>query len=322
MDILISEDLQSPAIQGLAGKYQVVSEPALWKDPGKLRSAIREAKTIMIRNQTQLTAEVLSDAPNLLGIGRIGVGLDNIAVETASKLGIVVVAPLNANAVSVAELTLGLILSLARKIPAADRSTKAGGWDRKTFTGLEIDGKVLAICGFGRIGRLVAARARAFGMRILVFDPFVKADSPFLTETGAVLCNDVEAALASADFVTVHSPLTPETRHLFNAKRFAVMKKGAFFINTSRGGVMDESALLHALQSNHLAGAGLDVREVEPPSAKSAFEALDNVILMPHVGAFTAEAQARTYEAVAADLDNLLGGKPAINFVNIPVPGK
>ena len=164
---------------------------------------------------------------------------------------------------------------------------------------------------------MVATRARAFGMRIVVFDPFVKADSPQLGEVGATLATKLDEALQVADFVSVHSPLTPETKHMFNQHAFAAMKRGSFFINTSRGGVMDEKALLGALDSGHLAGAALDVREIEPPKEKSAFETLDNVILMPHIGAFTHEAQTRTFEAVCDDLDRVLSGKPAVHFVNI-----
>jgi D-3-phosphoglycerate dehydrogenase len=322
MDILITEDLQSPAIDRLAAKFSVTRDAALWKDGAKLKAALAEARVVMVRNQTQLTAEILAAAPRLVGIGRVGVGLDNIDVKTASDRGIVVVAPLEANAVSVAELALGLMLALARKIPLADRTTRAGGWDRRGCTGVELAGKTLAICGFGRIGRLVAVRARAFGMRLLVFDPFVKADAPALSETAARLCAALEEALGEADFVSIHLPLTAETRHLFNASRFAAMKPGAFFINTSRGGVVDEAALIAALQSGRLGGAALDVRETEPPTARSALETLDNVILLPHVGAFTAEAQTRTFEAVATDMERLLRGQAAVNFVNFALPRK
>lgn len=322
MDILICEDLDAPSIQKLTEKYNVVCDPALWRDPVKLKEMLAVAKTVMVRNQTQLKADVLAAAPNLLGIGRVGVGLDNIDVETATKRNVVVIAPLNANATSVAELTIGLILALARKIPFCDRSTKALGWDRKNGTGIEIEKKTLALCGFGRIGRMVAARARAFGMRIVVFDPFVKADSPQLGEVGATLAATLEEALAVADFISVHSPLTPETKHMFNSKSLATAKRGAFFINTSRGGVMDETAILEALKSGQLAGAALDVREIEPPKERSAFCEMDNVILMPHVGAFTQEAQQRTFEAVCDDLDRLLRGEPAVNFVNIAQPKK
>jgi D-3-phosphoglycerate dehydrogenase len=214
------------------------------------------------------------------------------------------------------------MLALARKLALADRSTKSGSWDRKACTGLELDGKTLAICGFGRIGRLVAARARAFGMKLVVYDPFMKADSPALNEIGAQLFEALEGAVGVANFVTVHSPLTSETKHMFNERTFAAMQKGAFFINTSRGGVMDEGALLAALRNGHLAGAALDVRETEPPAAGNGFAALENVILTPHIAAFTLEAQARTFESVCDDLTRLFRGEAAVNFVNLSRPKK
>ncbi|MBM3838796.1 MAG: hydroxyacid dehydrogenase [Verrucomicrobia bacterium] len=320
MDILITEELATSAIDRLRRQHRVVCDGTLWKNVEQLKAQAADARALMVRNQTLVTADLLSAAPKLIAVGRLGVGLDNIDVEAASRLGIVVVAPLDANAVSVAELTLGLILALARKIPLADRSTKAGGWDRKGCMGIELDGKTLAICGFGRIGRLVAARARAFGLRLLVFDPFVEANSAAFREPGAVLRPRLEDILADADFVTTHSPLTKETRNLFNAQSFAAMKHGAFFINTSRGGVVDEAALLAALQSGHLRGAALDVREIEPPQTRSGFDTMDNVILLPHIGAATTEAQTRTFETVAADLDRLLRGEAAVNFVNFARP--
>jgi D-3-phosphoglycerate dehydrogenase len=320
MDILISEELDSPAVQALAAKYKVTRQGNLWKNPAELKTAIANARAILVRNQTQVTAEVIAAAPHLRAIGRVGVGLDNIDVPAATKAGVVVIAPLDANAVSVAELTMAFALALARKIPLADRSTKAGGWDRKGCTGIELDGKTFAICGFGRIGRKVAMMARAFGMKTIAFDPFVKADSPFLQETGAAWAGRLEEALAAADFVTTHSPLTPETRQMFNARTFGLMKRGAFFINTSRGGVVDEAALAEALQNGQLGGAALDVREKEPSDGKSALEKLDNVILAPHIGAFTAESQTRTFEAVAGDVDRVLAGDAAKNFVNIARP--
>src|ERR1043166_3117842 len=236
MDILISEDLDAPAIQELSRQFHVVRDATLWKDGAALKEKISTAGAIMVRNQTRLSADVLSAARRLVAIGRVGVGLDNIDVAAATKLGIVVIAPLNANATSVAELALGLMLALARKIPFSDRSTKAGGWDRKGCTGIELEGKTLTLCGRGRIGGQGALRARAFGMRIVVFDPYVKSDSPALAGLDATLCAKLEDALAQADFVSVHSPLTPETKHLFNARVFSIMKRGAFFINTSRGG--------------------------------------------------------------------------------------
>jgi (S)-sulfolactate dehydrogenase len=320
MDILITEYADAWAVERLTKNYSVGYDETLWKNPDKLRAAIAQARIIVVRNQTQLTAERLAEAENLIGIGRIGVGLDNIDVPAASRQGVVVIAPLDANAMSVAEFTLGLLIALTRKIPFADRSTKAGGWDRKGCTGIELHGKTLAICGFGRIGRLVAARAQAFGMRVLVFDPLVKEDLPALTETQAVLCARLEDALAPADFVSTHTPLTPETRRMFDQRAFAAMKRGAFFINTSRGGVVDEPALLDALQDGHLSGAALDVRETEPPSVKASFEEMNHVILTPHIGSYTVEAHWRTLEAVVADVERLLQGEATTNFVNFSRP--
>jgi D-3-phosphoglycerate dehydrogenase / 2-oxoglutarate reductase len=317
MDILISEELDAPAIRRLGDKYKVVTDGALWKDPAKLKESIADARAIMVRNQTRLTADVLAAAPKLIGIGRVGVGLDNIDMPAATDLGIVVIAPLDANATSVAELAFGFILALARKIPRADRSTKSGEWDRKNCTGIELDGKTLVLCGFGRIGRKVAMFARAFGMKTIAYDPFVKRDSPALLETGASLAANLDEAVAAADFISVHSPLTPETKHMFNSRIFALTKPGAFLINTSRGGVVDESALLEALRSGRLGGAALDVREKEPP-VLSELEKMDNVIVAPHIAAFTIEAQTRTYEAVAADIDRLLSGEQPTNSVNKP----
>jgi D-3-phosphoglycerate dehydrogenase len=320
MDILITEACDGPALHRLTLQYQVVRDDSLWNDPNRLREQLRSARAIVLRNQTRLTADLLADATNLIAIGRVGVGLDNIDVRAASDQGVVVIAPLNANATSVAELTIGLLIALSRKIPSADRSTKAGGWDRKGNTGVELAGRTLALCGFGRIGRLVAARARAFDLQVLVFDPYVGPDAPGLRATGATLCGDLTEALKEADFVSIHTPLTSETRHLFGAKAFAVMKRGSFLINTARGGIVDEAALLGALQNGPLAGAALDVRESEPPAGSNPFAALDNVILTPHIGSFTHEAQMRTMEAVAADLDRVLRGEPAVNFVNFARP--
>lgn len=320
MDILITETFDDPAVDRLDDHHNVVRAPGAFEDPNQLLELIGEARAIIVRNQTQLTAEVLAAAPNLIAIGRMGVGLDNIDVKAASELGIVVVAPLDANATSVAEVSLGMMLALSRKIPMADRTTKAGGWDRKGCTGVELAEKTLAICGFGRVGRKVGRYARAFGMRVVVSDPFVEADSPALKEVDGKLCETVEKALAEADYISAHSPLTPETKQMFNAERFARMKPGAFFLNTSRGGIVDETALVAALKSGHLGGAALDVREQEPPGEPSELEAMDNVILMPHVGGWTAEALSRTHSAVAGDIESLLAGGAAKNFVNIETP--
>jgi len=320
MDILITEDIQAASLDKLAENFTVVRDGALWKDEPRLTEAIRDARAMIIRNQTQVTAGLLASAPKLLCIGRHGVGLDNIDMKAASAAGVVVIAPLDANAMSVAEHTFALMLALARKVVAADRSTRAGEWARLRYTGTELAGKTVCICGLGRIGRRVAVRAKAFEMRVVVFDPFMKPGSPALAESGAMLAATLDEAVAQADFVTTHSPLTAETRQMFNARSFAAMKRGAFFVNTSRGGVVDEAALLAALKSGHLGGAGLDVRETEPPASRGEFEVLDNVVLTPHIASFTTEAQDRTAEGVASDVARVLSGQAAVNSVNFAAP--
>jgi D-3-phosphoglycerate dehydrogenase len=322
MDILITEDIKAACLDRLAEKFSVVRDGTMWKDKLRLTEAIREARAIIIRNQTQITAELLAAAPNLLCIGRHGVGLDNIDMAAANKAGVVVIAPLDANAQSVAEHTLALMLSLVRKIPQADRSTRAGGWDRLKFTGAELWKKTICICGYGRIGKRVAGIAKAFGMRIAVFDPFLPPNTPEILELEASHWPILEYALAEADFVTLHAPLTSTTRLLINNHSLASMKRGAFLINTSRGGLVDEPALLAALKSGHLGGAGLDVREIEPPATRGDFEALENVVMTPHIASFTSEAQDRTAEGVASDVERVLNGQPAVNFVNFAVPQK
>lgn len=321
-DVLITEELGAPAVSRLGQKHTILRDGQLWKNAGLLRERIATARAVMVRNQTPVTAELISAARHLVAIARVGVGLDNIDVEAASDAGIVVIAPLNANAVSVAELAMGFVLNLARKSSFADRSTRGGGWDRKGCTGMEVEGKTLLLCGMGRIGKLVARRALAFGMKVKVYDPFLNTDSPALEGLSVQLAPSLDQALTQADFVSVHSPLTPATKHLFNQGAFEKMKSGSFFINTSRGGIMDEAALIDALKSGHLAGAALDVREQEPPVPGSPLTSMDNVILSPHIGAFTHEAQTRTFEAVCDDLDRVLRGQPAVNFVNFPKPGK
>lgn len=318
-DILVAEEFQSPEIDRLATLFAVERRGSIWKDRAALAQALASTRAVMIRNQTRLTRDLIASAKRLLAIGRVGVGLDNIDLDAANEHGVVIIAPLDANATSVAELTLGLILALARKIPHADRSTKSGGWDRLGCTGMEIDRKVLTLCGFGRVGRSVAARARAFGMNIVVFDPFVKTKSD---DPGVTHVQSLKEALGQGDFVSAHLPLTAQTKHLFNAEAFAAMKPGAFFINTSRGGIVDEHALLAALGERRIAGAALDVRETEPPPAPNPFAAFENVILTPHIGAFTIEAQARTFQAVCGDLERVLRGESADNFINFPQPRK
>jgi phosphoglycerate dehydrogenase-like enzyme len=209
---------------------------------------------------------------------------------------------------------MGLILSLARKIPAADADTRLGNWNRMKFLGVELYGKTLGLVGAGRTGYLTGRRAQAFGMNVIAYDPYLSKDNILLSELNAELTS-LDDLLRRSDVVSCHLPATPETEDLFNAARFALMKQGAFFINTSRGEIVVEEALIAALERGALAGAALDVRASEPP-ARGKLESLPNVILLPHVAAFTNEAQDRVTRAICEDVARVLEGKPAINAVN------
>ncbi len=321
MKIVISEDVTGTGIDRLRADYDVHQDWDLWKKIPELGGAIADADALIVRNRTRVDGALISRARKLRVIGRAGAGYDNIEIEAASKAGIVVAFSPEENAVSVAELVLGLILSLARKIPGADRSVRGGGWERKKYHGVELAGKTLGIVGLGKIGFRVALRARAFGLRLIAHDAFLPATSLQVTESGAELVS-FERLLAEADFLTLHLPLTQETRGLMNASAFARMRKGAFLVNTSRGEVVNEKDLAAALQSGRLAGAALDVREKEPPQKESPLHGLENVILTPHTAGLTYEAQEKVVAAVAEDVDRVLHGVPALRFVNFALSRK
>lgn len=315
-DILVSEKIAGPAFERLKGEFRVDADPELWRDAAGLRERVRDCRALMVRNQTPVTSELIASAPRLEVIGRAGVGLDNIDVAAATRAGVVVVSTPDQNSLSVAELAIAMILGLARKLPAADRHARSGGWQRHLFTGVEVYGKTLGLVGLGRIGVLTALRARAIGMEIVAHDSFVNPDSLAVSETHARLVS-LEDLLRTADFVSCHVPLTPATRHLFRYEQFAMMKPGAYFLNLARGEVVDEAGLVRALQEGRIAGAALDVREKEPP-APGPLDAMDNVILTPHIAAFTREGQDRVNAAVCGDVGRVLRGERPANFVNIP----
>lgn len=315
-DILISENIRGSAIDSLSKRFEVVTMPDLWRDPVSLTRHLDGVRALIVRNQTQITPELLEGAKNLKVIGRAGVGLDNVDLAACRKAGITVTSTPEQNAISVAELAMGLMISLAREIATADADTKHGNWNRQRFHGTELYGKTLGIVGAGKIGILTAHRARAFGMNILAYDPFVSRDNVFLADLSAELVS-LEELLKRSDFVSSHLPSTPQTAGLLNAAAFAQMKPAAYFINTSRGEVVDEAALLDALQSRKIAGAALDVRQTEPP-AIGALEKLPNVLLMPHIAALTHEAQARVTNAICEDVVRVLEGRPPLNAVVRP----
>jgi D-3-phosphoglycerate dehydrogenase len=317
-DVLVTEELEGPALDALCERFDVDIAPGIWRDPAELRRRAAECRVMLVRNQTRVTRELIEGSARLELVARAGAGLDNVDVAAATDAGVLVCYAPEQNAVSVAELAIGMMLSLARRIPLADRSTKGGAWARQQFTGAELFGKTIGIVGFGRIGFLVAMRARAFGMRVLAYDPFASPDTVTVVESGARLV-PIETLLAEADVVSCHLPSTPATRGFFDRDRLARMKRTAIFLNLARGEVVDEAALGEALCGGALAGAGLDVRMTEPPGP-SIFDGMDNVILTPHVAAFTEEAQTRVVAAVCRDIASVLSGGGAVYPANAPQP--
>jgi D-3-phosphoglycerate dehydrogenase / 2-oxoglutarate reductase len=317
-DILVSENVQGAAVDALRSRFNVVVQPDLWKDPALLAERVKDCRALVVRNQTPVTASLIDAAPELLVIGRAGVGLDNVDYKHAEQAGIVVSFTPDQNAISVAEIAIGMMLALARFIPTADADTKKGNWNRQRYVGTELYGKTLGIVGAGKIGYLTARRATAFGMKVIAYDPFLSQDNILLSEVQAELV-ELDELLTRADVVSCHLPATPQTVGLLNHDRFFKMKPGAFFINTSRGKVVSEAGLVEALKAGIVGGAALDVREKEPPQI-GELEALPNVILLPHIAAFTREAQDRVTSAICEDIARVLEGKPAINAVNRTVP--
>ena len=306
-DVLISENIRGAAVDALASRFDVVTVPDLWKDPSALASAIGDFRGLLVRNQTKVDRALLEAGKKLLVVGRAGVGLDNVDVAAATDLDILVTSTPEQNAISVAELTIGLMIALARLIPRASDDTKAGNWNRQAFIGTELFGKNLGILGAGRIGFLTARRAEAMGMKILAYDPFLSPDNILLSELSAELVK-LEELLPRADVVSCHLPATADTAGLMNAARFGKMKPGALFINTSRGEVVVEADLLAALKAGAIAGAALDVRATEPPR-RGELETMPNVIVTPHIAAFTQEAQSRVAWAICEDMARALNGE-------------
>ena len=271
---------------------------------------------ILIRSATKMTAELIDRAENLRVIGRAGVGVDNVDVEAATKQGIVVANAPQSNVVTAAEHTMALLLALARNIPQAHMSLTSGKWERSKFSGVELYEKTLGIVGFGRIGQLVAHRARGFGMRVLAFDPFVSAER--YRELGVEKAADADELYAQADFITVHLPKTPDTEGWLDARAFAKMRDGVRILNVARGGLIDDAALKDALDSGKVGGAALDVFPAEPMTDYPLFTGYPNVVVTPHLGASTAEATDRAGYQSAEQVVAALTGGVVSTAVNIP----
>jgi len=272
----------------------------------ELLQKIGEYDAVIVRGRTKLTPEVLGTATKLKVAGRAGVGVDNINLEAAKAKGVVVVNSPLATTIAVAELTLGLMLSLIRDIPRADAGLKEGNWLKKELRGTELYGKTLGVIGFGRIGSAVAERAKVFGMKVIAADPNL-SDEDIRARGGD--CVSLDGLLSTADFITLHVPLTPETRNILGGNAFEKMKPGVRIICAARGGVIDETALLAALQSGKVAGAALDVFTTEPPG-KTELTSHPRVVGTPHIGAETNEAQVRAAIDISTEVIAALEGKP------------
>lgn len=317
MKILVTDDVSESGLQPLrdAG-FAVEKKTGLTAE--ELRKALADSEGLVVRSETKVTADVMDAGSKLRVIGRAGVGVDNIDVRAATARGIVVMNAPDGNTITTAEHTIALMVALARNVPQANRSLKSGKWERKNFIGTELQGKTLGIIGLGRIGRVVASRATALGMNIVGYDPFVAPEQARDLEIESIALDDV---LARADFLTIHTPLTSETRGLMGADAFAKMKVGARVINCARGGLINESALYDAIKSGKIAGAALDVFETEPPPADHPLLQLDEVIVTPHLGASTTEAQEGVAFTVAEQMRDYLLTGALRGAVNVPALG-
>jgi D-3-phosphoglycerate dehydrogenase / 2-oxoglutarate reductase len=266
--------------------------------------ALAAAEALIVRSATRVTREMLAGAPHLRAVGRAGVGVDNVDISAATEAGVAVFNAPGGNTIAAAELTMGLLISAARSIPAADASLRAGRWERATFKGVEMRGKTLGLIGAGRIGGEVAIRCRAFGMDVVVYDPYLSAERA--DELGVELV-DLDGVLQRADFISIHVPLTEETRGICGVDVLARMKSTAYVVNASRGGVVDEHALAAALHAREIAGAALDVYDEEPLPEDSPLRDAPNLVLTPHLGASTHEAQIGVATEVAEKIRDLFG---------------
>lgn len=313
--VLLAEELSPATIEALGPDFDVrevdgTDRPALF-------AALTDADAVLVRSATRIDAEALAHAPKLKVVARAGVGLDNVDIKAATTAGVMVVNAPTSNIISAAELTCGHILSLARHIPKANASLAGGAWKRSAYTGTELFEKTLGVIGLGRIGALVAARMQAFDMKVIAYDPYVT--SARAQQLGVEL-RTLDELVAESDFITIHMPKTPETTGMIGAEQFAAMKKSAYVVNVARGGLIDEEALREALVAGEIAGAGLDVFTSEPPAEGGSAHALldlPNVVVTPHLGASTEEAQEKAGVSVARSVRLALGGDLVPDAVNV-----
>ncbi|MGW1175123.1 hydroxyacid dehydrogenase [Kitasatospora sp. NPDC002543] len=308
--VLVADPLPQQTLAGLGPDVEV--RHCTGADRPALLAAVADASALLVRSSTRVDQEVLAAAPKLRVVARAGVGLDNVDVAAATRAGVTVANAPESNVVSVAELTVGLIISLHRDLPAATASVRAGRWQRSAFRGTELAGRTVGILGFGRIGRLVARRLAAFDMRLLTHDPYVPAEVAARSGAEAVT---LERLMRESDVLTVHLPLTAGTRGIVGEAELRLAKPSLSVVNTARGGIVDEFALTQALKEGRIAGAALDVFEVEPP-VESPLTALDTVIATPHLGASTAQAQERAGAEAVRAVRLALAGEAVPGAVN------
>ena len=314
--VLIADSISPRGVDELSrdGALEVSFQTGLTES--ELVKIIPEFSALVVRSQTKVTAQILNAGARLRVVGRAGVGVDNVDVETATRRGIIVLNAPGGNTVSTAEHTFSLLLSVARKIPQADASMRGKSWDRKNFEGIELYDKTLGVIGMGRIGSELSRRAIAFGMRVIAYDPYLSAARARTLQVELV--DELDDLLASADFISLHTPLTEETHHIVDATRLEKTKRGVRVINCARGGLIDEDALAEALHSGQVGGAALDVFEIEPLPSDSPLRTAPNLVLTPHLGASTAEAQESVGIEIAQSIRAALLEGTIRNAVNMP----
>jgi len=312
--VLVSDSLSEEGLKVLKDEKELQVDVKLKLPAEELKAIIKDYDALVVRSSTKVTKDIIDAASKLKVIGRAGVGLDNVDAEAASKRGIIVMNTPAGNTISTCEQTWSLMLSMSRNVPNANTSLKEGKWDRNKYMGVELYGKTLGIIGLGRIGTEVAKRAMAFGMRVIAYDPFLTVEKA--NDLGVELV-EIKDIVRESDYITVHTPITNETKHLIGEKEFGQMKKGVRLINCARGGIIDEKALASALDSGQVAGAALDVYEDEPPKDFTIFKN-PKLVATPHLGASTEEAQVNVAIEVAKQVADALLGRGCRNAVNVP----
>ncbi len=317
--VLVSDPISDLGISLLTEAADIAVEKKTGLSEDELVAIIGEYDALLVRSQTRVTERIMAAGKRLKVIGRAGVGVDNIDLDAATRSGIIVINAPDGNTITTCEHTFAMMMALARHIPQAYLKTVGGVWDRKSFVGVELRNKVLGVLGMGRIGSEVASRAKAFGMTVYGYDPFLTEER---AEKLGIKLASVDEVVHNADFITVHTPLTPETRHMIGKEQFSRIKPGVRIVNCARGGIIDEKALIEAIDAGVVAGAAFDVFEEEPPAPDHPFLNHPKVIVTPHLGASTIEAQENVAVDVSEQLLHILRGEPFKNAVNMPpVPG-